>query len=42
MLPGTDELHVHSERGAHVAELVVETLRFNQRATGPEEQEQEQ
>jgi hypothetical protein len=39
MLPGTDELHVHSERGAHVAELVVETLRVNPRASTRGEQE---
>ena len=40
--PGADELHVHSERGAHVAELVVETLRFNPHAAGREEQELDQ
>jgi hypothetical protein len=42
MLPGAEELHVHSERGAHVAELVVETLRFNPNATNREEQEHDQ
>jgi len=37
MLPGTGELHVHSDRGAHVAELVVETLRVNAASRGEEE-----